>query len=259
MKKNILLAVAVLVILAGIGAAAYFLKPQVPSTQNDIIGIGTTASSSNYTVTVENVSDIKALQPDLSREVKYGASVTEDVKKLVGAKIDTIRTKLKEDPLHADNWFMLGVLYHAVNDYKAAEEVWEFLLKVIDPPAVAVVMDNLGKLYKFDLKDFPKSESYFKQSIQANPASITPYVELFELYRYLYKQNTTAAVDIITEAGKKFPDNPDPYTLLGAYYRDKKDYVKARAALEIALDRARAAGNVSLIEAIGNEIADLPR
>ena len=153
----------------------------------------------------------------------------------------------------------MGVLYHGANDFEAVRVVWEFLLKVMSGPKTAVLYDNLGKLYKFDLKDFPKSESYFRQSIEVNPDSTTPYFELFELYRYLYKTDTSAAVDIITEAAEAFPNNPDPYVLLGSYYREMKNYDEARAAFTKALDRARELQNVQLVDAIGKEISSLPQ
>lgn len=255
MQKKIILGVATLI---GIGAVAggVFYWNSTQSVEGEKVDIGATTTP-NYTIELIDDSGVRDIMPNLDRGVTFSASVPEAARVSIQKNYDAAVARLKEDPMRADDWFNLGIFYHAANDYKGAEEVWLFLLKVV--PTSATPLDNLGKMYKFDLKDFPKSEAYFKQSIALNPDSTTPYFELFELYRYLYKTNTTAAVDIITEAANKFTDNPDPHMVLGSYYRDIKNYAGARSEFTKALDIARNLKNVQLIDAIGNEIANLPQ
>lgn len=255
MQKKIIITVATLV---GIGAVAggvfYWNSEKAIQEENVVVGATTTP---NYSIELLDDGGVREIMPNLDRGIIFSDSVPEAARVSMQKNYDAAVLRLKEDPMRADDWFNLGIYYHAANDYKGAEEVWLFLVKVV--PTTATPLDNLGKMYKFGLKDFPKAESYFKQSIAVNPDSTTPYFELFELYRYLYKTNTTAAVDIITEAAKKFPENSDPHMILGAYYRDIKNYAGARAEFTKALDIARNLKNVQLIDAIGDEIANLPQ
>jgi len=47
------------------------------------------------------------------------------------------------------------------------------------------------------LKDYPKAEQYYEQAVSIYPQDPNNYRALFELYVYHYKQNTTAATDIL--------------------------------------------------------------
>lgn len=255
MQKKIIITVAALVGIGAVAGGVFYWNSTNPSGGEKLPITATTTP--NYTIEMVDSVDIREIMPNLDRGITFSASVPEVARVSIQKNYDAAVLRLKEDPMRADDWFNLGIFYHAANDYKGAEEVWLFLLKVV--PTSPVPLDNLGKMYKFDLKDFPKSESYFKQSIALNPDSTTPYFELFELYRYLYKTDTTAAVDIITEATKKFPKNTDPHMILGSYYRDIKNYAGARAEFTKALDIARELKNVQLIDAIGDEIANLPQ
>lgn len=258
MTKNKIIALIVLggILILAIGAGLYFhFKNTEPEsgTSEPVLG------SVNYQFNTKKFENESAHTPDLERSVHFGVNVAETQQPDLRSKINIVRERLMLDKSRADDWFTLAVLYHGANDFDAARDVWEFLLKVIDAPQSAVLYDNLGKLYKFDLKDFPKSEKYFKESINANPTSLSPYTELFELYRYLYKTNTTAAADILTDAGKKFPSESDPYVLLGEYYRDQKKYADARSAFAEAITRAQSAGNVEVANSIRKEMDSLPK
>ncbi|TSD05826.1 MAG: hypothetical protein Greene07147_531 [Parcubacteria group bacterium Greene0714_7] len=258
-SKTLLFIGGVLVVIVALGGIAYFASKQKSSETNDnAINLGATTTP-NYTIELEPEVQIKDLAPSLERGIHFGASVPEVARTAIQKNADVVLARLKKDLNRADDWFTLGVLYHSANDYEGAVGVWEFLLKVVPAPGVSTAYDNLGKLYKFDLKDFPKSESYLKQSIQVNPNSITAYFELHELYRYLYKQNTTLAVDILVSASKKFPANPDPLVMLGGYYRDTGDTEKARDAFTKALAIAREQNDVAHVESIGEELARLPQ
>lgn len=250
---------AIVAILLGIAYFSTQQKEGEKEGENTLAPFEGATTTPNYTIEVVPTIDIKSIQPNLDRSIQFSASIPADARVIIEKKVADIVTRLKADPMRADDWFSLAVWYHTANDYEGARDVWLFLLKVTKAPDNAVVYDNLGKLYKFSLKDFPKSESYFKQSIAANPKSITPYIELFELYRDLYKTNTTAAIDILTTASVKFPDNVDPWVLLGQYYRDRGETQKARDAFTKALNLARATNDVARVEAIGAELERLPQ
>ncbi len=260
-SKTILFAFSIVIVLGALATVAYFAGRHLAPAKGDESGSLSVVSTTtpNYSIELEPEVSIKDLAPSLDRGIQFGASVPPAVRTVIQKNADEVIARLKKDLSRADDWFTLGVLYHSANDYAGARDVWIFLTKAVPAPGSSTAYDNLGKLYKFDLKDYPKSESYLKQSIQVNPKSITPYFELHELYRYLYKQDTTAAVDILVTASQKFPTNPDPLVLLGDYYRDMGDNAKAKDAFTKALDIARTAGDVAHVKAIGEELARLPQ
>jgi tetratricopeptide (TPR) repeat protein len=254
--RELLILGGLLLVALGVGAYLHF---QNVLTAKNLEGEVSATGADNYQFNTEAVTALGENLPNLKREVQFGSWVIANARVDLQGKIDVVRARLLKDKNRADDWFTLAVLYHGSNDFDAARDVWEFLLKAVPAPQSAIVHDNLGKLYKFDLKDFPKSEMYFKESIQANPNSLTPYTELHELYRYLYKTETSLAVDILKEAANTFPNETDPYVLLGGYYRDQKRYAEARSAYGKAIERAEANGNIDLVGAIRHDMESLPQ
>ena len=265
MKKDltiflIIIVVAALVIL-GIGYLASQNKTDSHG-DNPADGEGITIDlegngDANYTITQLPDVTIEEIAPDPRRPVQFGESVPQEVRTILAGQAAQLGERLEEDLGRADDWFNLAVIYHNANDYEGAEAVWEFLTKVV--PNSATAYDNLGKLHHYSLREFGEAERYFMESIQANPSSVTPYLELHELYKHSFKTNTTAAVDIIEDALEKFPSMIELYTTLGIYHRDRGETAKARAAFTTGLDLARDANNVDLITVFGNELGRLPQ
>ncbi len=240
--------------VAGILAIAYFALPHSgEAEENTLEGFDDTPG-----YTIEAVGeDITKIMPNVDRGVTFSASVPSEVRTLINSKVAEIVARLKADPLRSADWFNLGILYHSANDFQGEKEVWEFLIKVA--PTDSTSYENLGKLHHFSIPDFPKAELNFKKAITLNPESINSYLELFQLYKYSYKVETSASIDILKEAATKFPKNPDPYHLIGLEYRDRNDTANARVYLTKAIDIARAIGNLDLVQAIGDELAKLPQ
>jgi len=267
MKSNLTLfilgTVLVLGILGGIGYLA--TKDSKEGDDQLVVPVATTTDSGSNTdstpgYTIEVIPDtIKDIQPNLDRGIKFGATIPADARVALQGQADKLIARLKVDPTKGGDWLNLGLVYHSANDFEGARDVWLFLLKVLKAPDTAMVYDNLGKLYKFDLKDYVLSEQYFKKSMQSNPKSTIPYIELFGLYRDLYKTNTTAAPDILLAAVSKFPADADPLALLGGYYRDRGDYPKARDYFTRALKIVQASGDTARANAIQAEIDALPK
>jgi tetratricopeptide (TPR) repeat protein len=257
MKKEYIIALCVTVFAVLVGGYFVFNKkdPAAPSGGSASTTAVTTITGGGYAIEQLPVDDIRKLMPSLTRTVAYGAGVTPEVKAIVEKSVAELALRLQKDPTQASDWLNLGVMYHAVNDYRGAEEVWIFLTKVI--PTDTTAYDNLGKLYHFDLKDFPKAEQYFKRSIAIASTSTTPYIELFTLYRYSYKKDTSAAADTLMAWAKAIPESVDPYFSLGLYYRDQGRTAEAKEALTHAMDMARSAGDVELMAKIGPELQKL--
>lgn len=246
--KIALFAGAIVVVVVALLGIAYFAQISTSETEEQ----ETTITGPGYTIEQEALTEI----PDLSRTVVFGASVPEEARAAIQAKVDGDVAVLTIDKTNAGAWLDLGLQYKMANDLEGARLVWEFLVRAA--PTETTPLDNLGRMYHFDLKQYAKAEEYFKKSIAVNPKSVAAYIELFDLYRYSYKQNTTAAVDIMHAAAAQFPTDAGIPFALGQYYRDLRQSAAARAEYAKALGIARTAGNIELVGAINAELANLP-
>ena len=251
----------ILILLAALGFLYFQSTRKAPVVvKGDTVSpsITTTASSSGYTIEQVPVSESPAA-PSLDHKITFGANVPTDVRVTITSGAATVALRLKKDPTNGADWFSLAIWYHTAEDFAAARDVWLFLAKAVTPPGNAVALDNLGKLFHYDLKDYPKAESYFKQAIAADPESMNAYDDLYQLYFYSYKQGTSAAADILNKEAAQFPKSYAPYLALGTYYAGKGQTADARTVLNKAMDRARAAEDVAGMKAIGDELAKLPQ
>lgn len=205
-----------------------------------------------YTIEEIPPAGIESIMPDLSRAVRYPDSFPEEARTLLNQRFVEITGRLAADPMRADDWFDLAIIYHTANDYEGARLIWEFLTVVI--PSDPTAHDNLGKLYHFSLKDFPKSEASLKKSLELNPDSLAPYIELHNLYRYSYRTNTTAGEDILRQAIARFPDNFNLYLFLASYHAERGNRARSREVLLEGMDKARSAGDVDAMAQIGVEL-----
>ena len=268
MKKEYFVAALIFVLLIALGGGYLLMNrgkasgtPAAPGAVGTTTGAAgattVTVTSGSQPTTQYSIAEIRSMMPDLNRQIQFSADVPTDARTQLTSDIGKIVATLKVDPTQLTDWLQLALLYHTANDFDGARLVWEFMTKV--DPKDTTVYDNLGRLYSFDLKDYPKAEEYFKESIALDPKDTTPYYELFTLYRYSYKTDTTAAVDILMSWAKALPTDPQPYFTLGLYYRDLGQVSDAKTALTTALTKARAAGNDALALQISNELAKLPK
>lgn len=254
-QKQIITLVAIagaIVIVGGI-FFLFVVKPDiVQAPTEDVI------PSPSYTITPIPIDTVdNFMPPDTSRAILFSESVPEEARVALSEKAVALSAELKDDPSRADSWFNLAIVYHTANDYDGARAVWEFLTRAV--PNDTTAYDNLGKLYHFSLRDYRLAESYFNQSIAIQPNLLTPYLELFNLYRYSYQTESGKAVEALEKAIAKFPDEIDLRVLLGDYHRDRAEYEKARASYTLALDKARAANDLERMSAIGDSLSKLPQ
>lgn len=193
--------------------------------------------------------------PSLSYEVAFDDSFPEEARKTVRERIETTTAQLSRHPEDGTAWMDLALWYHTAGDFEAATRVWEFIIDV--DPSNVTVLNNLGRLYHYSTPDFAKAESYFERAREVNPNRADSYIELFDLYRYSFKRETTRAVDIMKEASTRFPDDPGFPAALGAYYRDRGQLTLARQQFEEALERARIANDLNVITTLNAELASL--
>lgn len=85
------------------------------------------------------------------------------------------------------------------------------------------------------------------------------YTDLHEMYRYVYKQDTSAAVDIIKEGIPyvSVEAGIDLRIALATYYKDKRDNENAVLIYTEARDEAEKLGNTNLVDELNAEIRAL--
>lgn len=184
-------------------------------------------------------------QPDLERPIVYPDFYTEEAQALMEKKITDTIALIKEDPTSFANWVELAIERSDLEDYEGAVEIYEYLNKAAPNNSLSFV--NLGTIEHLYLHQYEDAEKNMLQAIKNNPQNMHAYRSLHELYRYSYKQDTNAAVDIILDALKEFPNNIDFFTLLAVYYRDTGEKDKAIEYYDKAIDQAIALGNNSLV------------
>lgn len=147
-----------------------------------------------------------------------------------------------------NNLIRSGTKKQNTGDYRGAEADW---LKARDmSPANLVPYNNLGNLYHYYLKDFPKAEQNLLKVVELDASYISGYRNLLDLYRYSYMQNTTKAVDILKQGLKANPKNIDLYVMLANYYQEKGDAKNARIYFNNALAEAREKGDQDVVRSI---------
>lgn len=252
--KNIALLGAALVIVAVVAGIVNYSTLKTPVETST--ATSTPLTGPGYTIEQAAVSNPEILKPNLDRGIRFSDSIPAEIRPLIQKKADEAIAKLKNDPTDAGAWLNLALWYKTANDFDGAREVWEFLVQAA--PQDTTSIENLAKMYHFDLQEYVKAEQYFKQSLALSRTRIEPYLGLFELYSLSYKKDTSAAVDIIRAAEKVFPQEAGlPFTL-GAYYRDRRDIVRARKEFESALTLARAQNSLDLVAQLNAELAKLP-
>lgn len=171
--------------------------------------------------------------PDLNREIMYKALVREEDKPKIEAEIKIISQTLKDNPDYPQGWLQLGILRKYIGDYEGAGLAWEYATKI--RPVDYVAFNNLGDLYHFYLKNFPKSESAIKKVIELKPDYVQAYRNLFELYTLSYKEKANLADDVLILGISKNPKAYDLMVALAMYYKEKGDKTGARKYFEEAL------------------------
>jgi len=220
MKKKTLFIIFVLIVCGGLGF--YFYQKLSPKTQNGVT-VGQSNSSSSQKagntvniggVTIQGEGDMKGVKiepvaitnnkpavnvplPDLNKEIKITADISEDAKRIATTKIQDLSNQLKKNSDNLENWLVLGVYRKMIGDYEGAREVWEYASVI--RPQNSTSFNNLGELYAYYLKDNAKAEKNYKKAIENDPSAIYIYRNFFDFYRYFAKD--TAKARAILEQG----------------------------------------------------------
>lgn len=189
-------------------------------------------NTDEQTITLEPVpvlpaDSLKSQMPDLSRPVVVTSNIADDLRVQFTQEIKTLSTSLKEDFNHLDLWLQVGILRKFIGDYEGARQAWEFAN--LGWPQNAISFNNLGELYGFYLKDYPKSEKNYLKSIENDPKNIDAYKNLATIYQYSYTERQ-AQIPLLLQRGiVNNPQNIDFMFMLARYYADNGNKVGAAA------------------------------
>lgn len=195
--------------------------------------------------------------PSLGRAQTFPADFTAEARSRYEGNVARLTGIIEEEPTNFEAWLDLAIYYRMLGDHEGAVEIWEYLRVLY--PQDGISRHNLGEYYFHAAKDFEKAEMYYEESIQVAPGLEANYTDMYEMYKYVYKQDTTAAIDILKRGIEKAsgPSAIQFEIMLGREYRDRGDKENAKKYLTEARDAAQAAGNRSLSSELTREINSL--
>lgn len=221
-------------------------------------GMPSDLTLTNLTNTLFHREVAAAPMPDLNRPLTFSADFPAEARPMVEQKVKELTDLINADPQGSiAPWLDLAIEYKMIGDYEGAEHVWAYLVDAY--PGDAVAAHNLGNLYHLFMKDYPKAEEYYKVAIQRAPTHAIHYIGLHELYKYSYKQDTSAAADTLKEALQKVPGDADLSMTLGMYYKEKGSNEEAITYLTQARDEAKKLGNATFATQMDTEIKSLQK
>lgn len=182
----------------------------------------------DYNKTIEEIATLNIIRTDLTPEQIL--EFKEDF-----AKKATTFLRDPEDVSRYMTLLTMGATKKEVGDYKGAEQAWLWASKI--QPNAYPPYSNLGYLYFHHFQDFEKAEQAYLKVIDTAPMVDVGYFELYQIYRYFYKQDSNLAESILIKGIENNPLNNGLMSELADYYKDMSQKDKAiewyNKALEI--------------------------
>lgn len=193
-------------------------------------------------------------QPPLDRKIVYPDDFPQEARAPYEENLSKTKQNIQKNPDNTAAWLDLAVYYRMLRDYEGALEIWEYL--VAENPSDAIAFHNIASHYYYEEKNYPKAEEYYRKAITANPALAINYTDLHEMYRYVYREDSQAAVEIIQEGLAKVDvrNGIDLSVMLARYYEEKGDMPNARKYYTQARDAAKSVGEVQFAQQLDKEI-----
>src|SRR3989338_251506 len=198
-------------------------------------------------------------QPSPDRPIQSPADFQADAREMFNTNLAKAKDTLTKDPSDVSVWFDLAVYYRMVGDHEGAVEIWEYISAT--HPQEGISLHNLGEYNFHTAKNYPLAESYYRKSIAVVPQLASNYTDLHEMYRYVYKQDTTAAADALKEGIGRVTGSQaiDLEITLGTYYAENGNTADAIAYITKARDSAKALGNTRLVDQLNKQLAALKK
>jgi tetratricopeptide (TPR) repeat protein len=267
MKKEISIGIIILaLLLIGFGYYVYRDKGRVgnpientatTTNSNDIStlpAIETTSGSAGYTIEQVPVQNLPPA-PSLSRPIVYPASFTDAQRSILEKNINGNIALIKKNPKDVDAWVSLGNNRKIVTDYVGAIEAWDYAS--ILAPKYVVPVRNTADTYHFYLKNYPKSEIYWKKAIILEPQNPDLYKGLFDLYSLSYKEKASLSEQTLIDGIKKSLQKIDLMVYLAEYYKNTGRKDDARTKYKEAISLLLKEGNTVRVEALEEELNNL--
>jgi len=207
---------ALLALTIVVGAWYFFGRT---SNEPVVLTIDPNATSTNiggYTITRVDTPP-GGLPPSLDRPITISDTTSPEAKTVLKNLIDELIAELKKQPDRVDLWLQLGLNRKIAGDNKGAIEAWNYVATGAPSSLSYIAHGNLGDIYMNILKDYPKAEQNYMSALTIQPKAVAYYADLYTLYTYLYKTNTSAAKDILELGLKNNPGNPGLQALLDAH------------------------------------------
>lgn len=157
-------------------------------------------------VELESIAPATVVVPDLRHVAVFQAKMAPEAKTLVLKNIAAIQARLLKNSADFNTWNSLAQYYQVAEDYSAAKEVWEYLVKAF--PTNHVAYGNLGFLYGYYLKDTARAEQNYLKAIENAPDQAFLYFQTAEFYRDVMK-SVPKALAIAQKGLAKNPQNAE--------------------------------------------------
>ena len=214
MSRNNLIIIIIFAVLAA-GAAGFLTfrsstsDVKSPKT-SDVFPRNAVESPKTPSVFLSSgVDELNALKiAALERKIPAGdTAITKELKDL--------SSQLKSEPNYLQGWLQVGILRKYLVDYEGASLAWQYatLLR----PNDFIAFSNLGDLYHYYLRDFPKAEKYLRKAVDLKPDYVAGYKNLFDLYTLSYKEKENLAEPVLLEGIKKNPGDTYLQGVLNSY------------------------------------------
>ena len=194
MKKNIVLDLVIILILAGIGAGTfYFIKNKKPEIQKEPI----------YSIDFSKAKNLSESQLNRLKEDYNRAKV-----------------KYDQDENDFDALMTFAFINYQIGDYEKARDIY---IKVGEnSPKNYNSFWNLGNTC-LKLQDFSCAEAAFQKTIENGPNQVRHYVALAELYFYYIPEKKGQIPDVYKKGLENLPGDYDLLIGLAQYYREVGD------------------------------------
>ena len=164
--RTLLITCAVVLLAA---AGIYFYIQRAPGSPSSTASTTTQTLSDGTVITVPSgstVSEVPAEQlpiaPNYRAPVAYSAGTSAEVKAAIEPRLAADIVLLDKNNQNFDAWMNVAILHKIGGDYRGAEAIWFYAVKVW--PTSPVAFHNLADLYQNFLKDSVKAKFYFDQA-----------------------------------------------------------------------------------------------
>lgn len=161
-------------------------------------------------------------------------------------EMENLISLLDEDLENHGAWVDLASYRRLTGDLDGAEEIWIFMSKAWVNDLIAYI--NLGDLYHFYKKDYPKSEENYKLAIKSDPNYIPNYIKLHELYKFSYEDKSDLADDALLDGLTVHPNDMVLLANLGEYYKQEEDTENAKKYFLRVAEEAEKKGDTETAE-----------